>query len=185
MASVSVSLGMAFAAPADLGQRMVSLAAQASELEQTQARVAILSRYVEEEARNVRDLVRELKGEEYRPASHLAKQNLEMQRKIKSIAAKLPELRDKVAALASSVGMPNPTIEQVRQEEEAYLALLAEKRDLDAQVKAFHGLPPDTDQARQELETLRSELRRVTQRRDAVFEGLVERETPKKPTRLP
>lgn len=185
MASVSVSLGMAFATPADLGQRMVSLAAQASELEQMEARVAILSRYVEEEARNVRDLVKELKGEEYRPASHLAKQNLEMQRKINSIAVKLPELRDKVAALASSVGTPNPTVEQVRQEEVAYLALLAEKKDLDAQVKAFQGLPPDTDHAREELETLRSELRLMTQRRDAVFEGLVERETPKKPTRMP
>ncbi|KAM7194598.1 hypothetical protein V8F33_007150 [Rhypophila sp. PSN 637] len=183
MASVSVNLGMAFATPVDLGQRMVALAAQASELEQMQARVAVLSRYVENEARSVQELAKELKGGQYRPASHLAKQNLEMQRKIKSIAAKLPELRDKVTALASSVGMPNPTVEQVRQEEQAYLELLTQKKDLDAQVKAFQGLPPDTDQARQELEALRTELRRVTQRRDAVFEGLVERETPKKPSR--
>ncbi|KAK3313903.1 hypothetical protein B0H66DRAFT_537153 [Apodospora peruviana] len=185
MASVAVDFGMAFASPADLGRCMVELSAQADELEQMEARVGILSRYLEQEARGVAGLVKELKGEEYRPASDLAKQNLEIQRKIRTIATRLPELRDKVASLENSVGMPSPTIDQVQREEQAYLALLAQKKELDAQVKSFQGLPPNTDQARQELESLRTELRRVTNRRNAVFEGLVERETPKKPTRLP
>ena len=58
--------------------------------------------------------------------------------------------------------------------------MLSRKKDLEAQVNAFQGLPPDRDLARQELEALRAELRGVARRRDAVFEGLVERETPRK-----
>ena len=68
----------------------------------------------------------------------------------------------------------------MRQGEQEYLALLAQKKQVENEVNAFEGLPPDRDLARQELEALRSELRTLTQRRDAVFESLVERETPRK-----
>lgn len=185
MASVAVAGGLAFATPEDLGRRMAELPGQLGELEQMEARVQVLARYMENEVRKLEQLAGELTDEGYRPASDLAKQNLEAQRKIKGLSARIPELRDKVAALASSVGMPKPTIEQVKREEEDYLTLLAEKNELDAQVKSFQGLPHDTDQARQELENLRNELRHMKQRRDAVFEGLVERETPRKPSRRP
>ncbi|KAK3375994.1 hypothetical protein B0T24DRAFT_212516 [Lasiosphaeria ovina] len=184
MATLAVEGGIAFATPTDLGQQMVEMAGKVGELEQTEGRVQVLARFLGAEALTIERLREELETSHYRPGTDLAKQNLEMQRKIKTMATRLPELRDKVTFLASSVGnMTNPTIKQVRQEEEAYLTLLARKKELDSQVKAFQGLPPDTDQARQELESLRSELRRMTQRRDAVFEGLVERETPRKPTR--
>jgi HAUS augmin-like complex subunit 1 len=53
-------------------------------------------------------------------------------------------------------------------------------KDLEAQVKSYHGLPQDTDLARLELESIRVELRDLTRRRDNMFEGLVERESPKK-----
>ncbi|KXX78553.1 hypothetical protein MMYC01_204949 [Madurella mycetomatis] len=121
----------------------------------------------------------------YHPPATLALQNLSTQRRIKALSSRIPELQDKAAALAKSLGgkPPSPSIEQVRREEEAYLALLVQKRDLDAQVRAFQGLPPDADQARHELESLRSELRRMTIKRDEVFEGLVERESPRKPAR--
>lgn len=185
MASAAVTCGLAFATPEDLGRRMAELPGQLAELEQMEVRVQVLARYMEREVRKVEQMAEELREEGYRPPNDLAKQNLEAQRKIKTLSVRIPELRDKVAALASSVGMPNPTIEQVKREEEVYLALLAQKNDLDVQVKSFQGLPHDTDQARQELENLRSELRHMTQRRDAVFEGLVERETPRKPSRRP
>ena len=71
-------------------------------------------------------------------------------------------------------------MEDVRADEEAYLEILARKRDLDARIGAFAGLPPDVGAARAELEALRSELRELTERRDANFEKLVERESPVK-----
>ncbi|EAQ92188.1 hypothetical protein CHGG_00423 [Chaetomium globosum CBS 148.51] len=125
----------------------------------------------------------------YHPPADLALQNLTLQRQIKALSTRIPELRDKAAAIARSTGTGTTTtgttttttsIADVRREEEAYTALLAAKRELDGQVRAFAGLPPDAERARQELEGLRGELRRMTLRRDEVFEGLVERETPRK-----
>jgi len=184
--TAAAECGMALPTPEDLGRRMVSLAGTLSELEQMESRVQVVMRYIESEADRIRKLTEDLGGDHgYRPAADLAKQNLEAQRKIKGLSARLPELREKVEALASSVRLPSPTIEQIQQEEEAYLKLLGQKNALDTQIQAFQGLPHDTEQARQELESLRDELRHITQRRDAIFEGLVERETPRKPMRRP
>lgn len=129
---------------------------------------------------------REAPSTGYHPSPTLAIQNLSAQRRIKALSSRLPELRDKAKSVTASSNSPSsptqshPTIPHLRAEEEAYLALLSQKRALDAQLQAFHGLPPDTAQARQELESLRQELREMTLRRDEVFEGLVERETPRK-----
>ncbi|KAK0611138.1 hypothetical protein B0T14DRAFT_441108 [Immersiella caudata] len=184
MATLATEMGITYPTPGDIAQRMASVSATLASLEQMEERVQILSRYIDSEAAKMKALVRELKQDEgYRPAAGLAKENLEAQRKIKAMSARLPELKERVSSLAKSVGMPNPTIEQLRREEEAYLECLAERNALDAEVRSFQGLPHDTDQARQELESLRSELRHITERRDAVFEGLVERETPRKPAR--
>ncbi|KAK3690002.1 hypothetical protein B0T22DRAFT_184331 [Podospora appendiculata] len=186
LASSAVALGISSnPTPQAIGKKLLSLSAETSSLSQTSSRLDALSSYIDQESTLTTSLIGDLQQESYRPSASLAKENLETQRKIKAMASRLPELRDKAAALAQTIGTPNPTIEQVRREEEAYTALLATKKELDAQVRSFQGLPPDMDQARQELESLRTELRQLTQRRDAVFEGLVERETPRKPSRLP
>lgn len=180
MASSALSLGLAFPEPNQLGQEMLNLQTQVFTSSQTGSRLAILRRYIHSETSQIDSLLKNLQGPEYQPPSDLAKQNLELQRKIKTMSAKLPELRDKVSSLARSVGAPNPTIEQVKNEEHLYLNLVATRSDLDRQIKEFQGLAPDTDMARRELESLRAGLRSITQKRDAVFEGLVERETPRK-----
>jgi HAUS augmin-like complex subunit 1 len=53
-------------------------------------------------------------------------------------------------------------------------------KDLEVQVKSYHGLPQDTDLARLELEGVRVELQDLRHQRDSMFEGLVERETPRR-----
>ncbi|KAI1804612.1 hypothetical protein F4811DRAFT_268167 [Daldinia bambusicola] len=115
----------------------------------------------------------------------LPRQNLELQRLVKSTSSRLPELTQQVHSLEKTVGLPSVTVEDVRVDEEAYLDLLARKKDLDAQVRAFAGLPPDVEAARAELEALRAELRDATERRDENFEKLVERESPVKTRRRP
>lgn len=180
MASSAVHLGMAFPEPAQLGQAMLDLQARVFDLEQAAARVGLLQRYVGSESERLHGLLEDVRGDEYRPAADLARQNLEMQRKIKAMAKELPEMKDKVSSLARTVGVPNPTIQQLRQEEEKYLELLELRRTLDQQINEFEGLPPDIAMARQQLDALRSELHSISEHRDAVFEGLVERETPRK-----
>ncbi|KAH6844865.1 hypothetical protein B0I37DRAFT_433614 [Chaetomium sp. MPI-CAGE-AT-0009] len=121
----------------------------------------------------------------YHPPADLALQNLSLQRQIKTLSARIPELRSQAAATARSATTNHsygttPSITDIRREESAYTALEAAKRELEAQVRLFAGLPADAELARQEVEGLRGELRRMEARRDEVFEGLVERETPRK-----
>ncbi|KAI0157053.1 hypothetical protein GGR52DRAFT_586861 [Hypoxylon sp. FL1284] len=203
LASVAVSLGDADPTPASLGSRFATLRGRALEAEDAAARVDLVRRYVDREAARVADFLAELqRGDDdhdhdrdgsgggggsgaYRQAPDLARQNLELQRRVRAASARLPELRQQVAALEERTGLPSLTVEEVRGDEEAYLELLAAKKDLDAQVKAFAGLPPDVEAARAELEALRAELRDVTEQRDTNFERLVERESPLKSRRRP
>lgn len=186
MASMAVDLGVAYPTPETLGAKFVELQGQALELEDSIERVNLLQRYLDRESARMASFLEELHhGEAYQPAPDLAKQNLELQRKIKGMTARIPELKQQVISLEKTVGLPRLTVEDVRKEEEAYLELLARKKDLDAQVKAFAGLPPDIEAARMELEALRAELRDATEQRDENFEKLVERESPVKSRRKP
>ncbi|KAL1846508.1 hypothetical protein Daus18300_014234 [Diaporthe australafricana] len=180
MASSAGHLGMAFPEPARLARALLDLQTRVFDLEKAVARVGTLQRLAESESARLSELLTDVRGDEYRPPSDMARQNLDLQRKIKAIAKKLPEMQDKVASLARTVGVPDPTIQQVKEEEDKYLEILDLRRRLDQQVNEFEGLPADVDRARQQLDRLREELRSITQRRDAVFEGLVERETPRK-----
>ncbi|KAK4156441.1 hypothetical protein C8A00DRAFT_30728 [Chaetomidium leptoderma] len=215
MAALALQTHTPLPNPPALGAELISLSTQTATLEQTTARIQTLTTYLAREASATAKLATDLrppsphhhppqeeddtqsrssssknnsnpeKTGSYHPPPNLALQNLETQRRIKLLSARLPDQRDKVTTLAkslssSSSSSPPPSISQIRQEEETYLSLLATKQALDAQVQAFQGLPPDTERARQELEGLRAELRRMTARRDEVFEGLVERETPRK-----
>ncbi|KAI6377133.1 hypothetical protein MCOR25_002630 [Pyricularia grisea] len=179
MAAASAELGLASPTPAAISASLVAVASQTADVKADAGRVATLQRHVDAQIAEAEALAAEVQGPAYRPPADLAKLNLDTQRRIRGLEAKVPELRDRAAALAA--GVPSLTVEQVRAEEEAYLELLQQKKELDARVRVFQGLPPDTAQARRELESRRAELQRLTQRRDAVFEGLVERETPRKP----
>ncbi|KAL8405090.1 hypothetical protein RB594_009831 [Gaeumannomyces avenae] len=183
MAAASVELGLAHPTPAAISAHLAGLAAARAEAEQAAARVSSLRRHVDGQAARADAVAADAAGPAYRPPADLAKLNLEAQRRVRALEAALPEARDRAAAQAAAAGgrLPDPTVEQVRAEEEAYLELLHRKRALDARLRAFEGLPPDAAMARRELEARRDVLRRLTQRRDAVFEGLVERETPRKP----
>ncbi|KAH6614752.1 hypothetical protein B0J18DRAFT_440123 [Chaetomium sp. MPI-SDFR-AT-0129] len=150
----------------------------------------------------------------YQPPADLALQNLALQRRIKALTTRIPELRDRAAAASRSLSsaypshpsssssptkpthshspskssiittststFPFPTLTQLQASESAHRALASEKRALEDQVRAFQGLPPDTEQARQEVESMRGRLRRMTLQRDEAFEELVERETPRR-----
>ncbi|KAI1428926.1 hypothetical protein F5Y12DRAFT_582884 [Xylaria sp. FL1777] len=181
MADVSLSLDTpADPDPAHLARRFVELQGAAHETSHLLHRVGLLQMYLDDESARLRGFLEDLRqGPQYQPPAD-SDSNAELQRAIKNIGARLPELRRHVEALEKTVGIPPLTVEEVRLDEEAYLDLLAKKKDLDAQVKAFAGLPPDVEAARAELERLRGQLREATERRDANFEMLVERESPVK-----
>jgi HAUS augmin-like complex subunit 1 len=125
-------------------------------------------------------LIKDLQSDAYQPSPDLTKQTIDYQRKTKALASKLPELRDRVTSLAASLGNRKVTIQDVKAEEEKFKSLLSTVKDLEVQVKSYHGLPQDTDLARLELEGVRVELQDLRHQRDSMFEGLVERETPRR-----
>lgn len=165
-------------APEKLGRSIIDLQVTSYDLEQTSDRISILEAHLNLELQNINILIRDLQGEAYQPPSDLSKQTIDYQRKAKALASKLPDLRDRMSS--ASAGKSSITIQDVKAEEEKFKTLMMVVKDLEAQVKSYHGLPQDTDLARLELERLRVELRDLVHERDSMFEGLVERESPKK-----
>ncbi|KAF3061272.1 hypothetical protein GL218_03189 [Daldinia childiae] len=210
MASMAVELGVAYPTPEILGSKFAELQGRAFELEDGIERVDLLRRYLDRESARAETFLAELQQSNTDSSLNthndndstisgnggsstsiftlpptLPKQNLSLQRLVKSTSSHLPDLTHQVHSLEKTIGLPSLTVDDVRADEEAYLDLLSRKKDLDAQVRAFAGLPPDIDAARAELEALRAELRNATERRDEDFEKLVERESPVKSRRRP
>ncbi|KAI9743267.1 MAG: hypothetical protein M1818_003113 [Claussenomyces sp. TS43310] len=180
LAAASVALNQPRADIVALAQKILDLQAASFDLEQASDRVEILRRHLEGEVEEVDKLVEELRGDSFQPNAELSSQTQDYQRKIKMLTAKLPELKDRAAALTATASMPKPMVQDVRNEEHKYTEIMGTVKELETKVKSYHGLPHDVDLARLELETLRVELNDLTKERDAMFESLVERESPKK-----
>ena len=181
LSTLSVALNQPISDIEKLGRSTIDLQVTSYDLEQASDRVSILENHLNTELARINKLIEELQSDAYEPPADLTKQTIDYQRKTKVLAAKLPELREKVASLSAKEGTPKVTIQDVKAEEEKFKDLMVTVKHLEAQVKSYHGLPQDTDLARLELESLRVELRDLSRQRDSMFEGLVERETPRKP----
>lgn len=163
-----------------LGRSIVDLQVALNNLDQASDRISILEKHLSTELDKINILIEELQSDPYQAPPDVAKQTLDYQRKTKALASKLPELKDRVASLSAGMDTSKVTIMDVKEEEDRFRDLMATVKDLEAQVRAYHGLPQDTDLARLELESIRVELRDLTRQRDSMFEGLVERESPNK-----
>lgn len=166
----------------DMAQRIVDLQVTSFNIAQASQRVAILHDHLKGELELATKMLEELEGEDYQASPTKTKQTSDYQRKAKLLATKLPELTKRISSLAHSdtMGPVQTSIQDIDAEERKFKAVLATVKDLEAQVKSYHGLPHDAELARHELERLREELWKSTEERDGMFEGLVERESPVK-----
>jgi len=180
LAHLSVETNLPIPDVEKLGKRLIELQITSNNLAQAGDRVSILETHLSKELERLSVLVTDLQSDAYQPSADLTKQTTDYQRKTKALAAKLPELRDRVASLAATLGSSKITAQDAEKEEERYKEMMATVKELEMQVKSYHGLPQDTDLARLELESVRVELRDLTRQRDRMFEGLVERESPQK-----
>ncbi|KAG4443144.1 hypothetical protein IFR05_001376 [Cadophora sp. M221] len=180
LSSLSLALNQPVASMEKLGRSILDLQVASYDLDQASERVSILEAHLINELESINTLIRDLQGNDYQPSSDLTKQTIDYQRRAKALSAKLPELRDRVASTSAGSGNSKITIQDVKLEEDKFKSMMETVKELEAQVKSYHGLPQDTDLARLELESLRIELRDLTLQRDSMFEGLVERESPKK-----
>lgn len=164
----------------DMGHSIIDLQVTLNDLDQASERITVLENYLKLELERMNGFIKEIRSNSYQAPSDVMKQTLNYQRKTKVLASKLPELRDRLASLTTGMEPSKTTIMDIKAEENGFKGLMATVRNLEAQVKGFHGLPHDTDLARLELEGVRVELLELTRQRDSMFEGLVERESPKK-----
>lgn len=166
---------------------LLDLQTQSFDLAQASDRVCTLDAHLRRELASIEALISDLQSPAYQPSATLPKQTLDHQRKTKHLAAKLPELRDRLAALAANPAansaLPKPSVQELKREEERYREQQAVVKRLETEANGFHGLPHDVDLARLELAALREELKELERERDGLFEGLVERESPKKTRR--
>lgn len=187
MTAMAVQNGHSYPQLAAIGHELVKIHSDVTEAEDMSARIEILAGAIRTDTNRTIGLIGELQADHCTVSPGLPKSNLDLHRKVKAMSSQLIELQDRVATLTETAlgGNKNPfcSISDVVRAESGYLAVLAQKRELDAQLASFAGLPSDVDMARSELDALRRELLGATSHRDAMFEGLVERESPVKKRR--
>ncbi|KAL7814711.1 hypothetical protein V8C26DRAFT_134445 [Trichoderma gracile] len=123
--------------PDHIGRLMLRLQGTIYGAEQTAARVDAFERHLQRETEAAEELLHTLQSDGYNPPSDLAKQNLDVQRRIKTVSAQLPDLHDRVTALGASVAMPHPAIGDVIELEQQYQALIFHVRELSEQAAAL------------------------------------------------
>jgi len=156
----------------DLATSSIDLQNERFDLAQQQARLQDQKTALQHEANRLKALLREIKDDAFRPTSDLVEQTVEWTRGSKHLKAKVGEYDDRLSALRST-GPPPVTIEQVAQQSEQFQFQRMQLLGLEAELKAYQSLPPNARDAKAILEQSRDELRRLSHRRDRLFEELV------------
>ncbi|KAI9787749.1 MAG: hypothetical protein M1839_000281 [Geoglossum umbratile] len=173
IAALSVALGTTSVEQAKLGRGIISLTKQKFDLEQQAQRIEALRGKLQSDLDLLRSALNKIQSDEFAAAPSLPQKTAEWNRATKILTAKVQEYKDRLASLNDSEP-PTPSLPEVVAEEKEIAGLKARVLHLEAQAKAFQGLPHDMDLARLEIERVRRELEVLTRQRDRLFEGLVE-----------
>lgn len=168
---------MTSADPECIGSRLIKLRAQALEQDHTQARMYIMGHDVDLKANCAIRILEVLGSRDFKLAPEAVKENLDLQRSIKTWTARLADTKE---LARSDDGATALDINVVVSQEMEYRQLEVEKARLDKELASFRGLSSNLEVARADLENRMHDLQVLVERRDIVFEGLVEAESPVK-----
>lgn len=180
LATLAVELGVEYPTPESLGNVLSDLREEEVEMGMVRERIQPTRAYIDAETVQADALLEALRTWTFAPSHDLARQNIELQRSMRALSARLADPGDVPTTSGSNRRSRYPKINDVAAEELEYLHLLTQKREMDARSAEFSGISADPTTARSELDRLHSRVETTTRQRDAVFEGLVERETPHK-----
>ncbi|KHO01108.1 uncharacterized protein MAM_00109 [Metarhizium album ARSEF 1941] len=180
MGDAAVQYGITLPKLEHLRNRIITLQTTLAETSQASFRADVWRSFLDREAKKATDWLATTRSEDYGLPSELAKHNLDLQRKTKALIAHLSDAQERMVTCMPCGRGSDPNIQLVAEEEEQFMAILSQKRELDAQMTIFEGLPSDGDKAGDEVDALRQKLRGFTSRRDEVFESLVEKASPTK-----
>ena len=156
----------------DLSQSVVELTVEYFDAQDQLRRVEALHQYLQRELAQLRENLEVLKADKaYDIGADTQGSVSEWTRATKMLATKVGEYQNRIKSLERNQPQ-GPTIQELMAEEEGIISLQETVKSLEGHVKALHDLPNDVPGARKRYKELEGELRKLTQRRDAMFGGL-------------
>ncbi|KAH6681233.1 hypothetical protein F5X68DRAFT_263566 [Plectosphaerella plurivora] len=180
LATLAAELGVVHPTPESLSHVLADFRAEELDVDMMRERLQSTLACLDHEHAQADKLLEALRNWAYTPSHDLARNNIELNRSMKALSVRMPDLGGPSTNSPRARRPRHPTINEVATEESAYLHLLAQKKDLDSRLADFSGISTDANAARSNLDRLRTRLGTTVRQRDVVFEGLVERETPHK-----
>ncbi|RMZ06077.1 hypothetical protein D0864_02333 [Hortaea werneckii] len=125
-----------------------------------------------QEHSRLRNILHALQNGEFTAPADLPQQTSEWARNAKHLRAKLAEYDERLSAIRNASGV-NSLLEIVSTKSRENQKQRMEFREREVELSAFDSLPSDPRAARAELDEARANLRRLTARRDALFEDML------------
>ncbi|KAG5297196.1 InfB (translation initiation factor) domain-containing protein [Histoplasma ohiense] len=175
LAEAAVLLGTFTTSINDLGHRIVDLTREEFDAAQQLRKIELLQSYLDNELESLRTQMKELKNEEkYETPPDLPVQTADWVRGTKILGAKVDEYHNRISTF-EKIGRNNGLrIEELMVEEESVVRLRETVKAVEGNVKMFHGLPPNVQEAKKELECIEKDYRNLVRQRDTMFENLVD-----------
>ncbi|RHZ58072.1 uncharacterized protein CDV56_103785 [Aspergillus thermomutatus] len=175
LAETTAVLGALRTETKDLGQSIIELTIEEFDAQQEISKVDMLQKYLEKELAALQEQLDQLKSDPtYEVPADLPALTAEWSRSTKMLTAKLSEYHDRLATLGR-ISSKGPTIEDLVTEEKQISQLKDTIRSLDHRLEMFHDLPKDVQGARAQYRRLERELNQLIERRDSMFESLVDK----------
>ncbi|RMY52135.1 hypothetical protein D0863_14362 [Hortaea werneckii] len=127
---------------------------------------------LKQEHSRLRNILHALQNEEFTAPTDLPQQTSEWARNAKHLRAKLAEYDERLSAIRNASGVSS-LLESVSTKSRENQKQRMEFREQEVELSAFDSLPSDPRAARAELDEARANLRRLTARRDALFEDML------------
>ncbi|KAH8701717.1 hypothetical protein BGW36DRAFT_103588 [Talaromyces proteolyticus] len=177
MAETAVALGSFSSDTTELAHAIMDLTREEFDAADQVRKVEALQSYLDKEIDSSRQEAEELKTHPaYATPAELSSQTMEWIRSFKLLSAKVLEYRDRAASLQRSLNTNGLTIQDLVDEEEKVLSLKEAIDQLGRNIKAFHDLPPNVEDASNEYKRVERELFDLTQERDQMFEKAISAE---------
>ncbi|KAI7481964.1 hypothetical protein KC351_g6076 [Hortaea werneckii] len=125
-----------------------------------------------QEHSRLRNILHALQNGEFTAPTDLPQQTSEWARNAKHLRAKLAEYDERLSAIRNASGVSS-LLESVSTKSRENQKQRMEFRGREVELSAFDSLPSDPRAARAELDEARANLRRLTARRDALFEDML------------
>lgn len=135
--------------------------------------ISHLQQTLNREQNRLEGLLAKLQSDDFKPPPELSRQTASWTRDTKVLALKLDEYNERLSQLRN-LTPPNPSMADVSERQTELEALKQRLREVEGKIAWYEGLPPDLGEARRIMESMKSELRELVDRRNAGFEGLVE-----------